>query len=91
MAGFLHLMLCALLWEHANSYVAKATSGTSEEGDSSALSGYITYLEGSFPVVIAAPHGGYREPDHIPDRDAGCWDGSQCVYSHDCGDKNFDR
>jgi len=34
---------------------------------------YVEYLAGNLPIIISAPHGGYLEPDEIPDRDcAGC-------------------
>lgn len=31
--------------------------------------GYVEYIPGNLPVVISVPHGGYEEPDFIPDRD----------------------
>lgn len=40
--------------------------------------GYIEYLAGNLPIVLSAPHGGYLEPDRIPDRDC-----SGCVYIRD--------
>src|SRR5262245_33625946 len=33
--------------------------------------GYIEYLAGDLPVIIAAPHGGRLRPDELPDREAG--------------------
>ncbi len=48
---------------------------------------------GTLNVVLAAPHGGSEDPAGIPDRDAGCWDdeAGDCVWSHDCGTKDFER
>lgn len=39
---------------------------------------YVQYLPGNIPIVLSSPHGGYIEPDSIPDRDC---DG--CVYARD--------
>lgn len=34
---------------------------------------YVEYIAGNLPIVISVPHGGYLEPDVIPDRDCtGC-------------------
>jgi N-formylglutamate amidohydrolase len=41
--------------------------GTSHEG----RNGYIEYVAGSLPVIIAAPHGGNLQPSEIPDRSSG--------------------
>ena len=38
----------------------------------------VEYRAGNLPIVISAPHGGYAEPDSIPDRDC-----SGCVYVRD--------
>jgi len=39
---------------------------------------YIEYRAGNMPIIILAPHGGYLEPDNIPDRDC-----EGCVYVRD--------
>ena len=51
------------------------------------------YYEGTLNVILAAPHGGSEEPSSIPDRDAGCWDSEteECIWTHDCGEKDFER
>ena len=51
----------------------------------------LEYHEGNLGVIIAASHGGYEEPDSIPDRDAGCYINDECTYSHSCGTKDFDK
>jgi len=33
---------------------------------------YVEYIEGNLPIVISVPHGGYLEPNEIPDRISGC-------------------
>jgi len=40
--------------------------------------GYVEYIAGNLPIVISVPHGGYLEPDVIPDRDC-----NGCVYVRD--------
>lgn len=40
--------------------------------------GYVEYLAGNLPIVISVPHGGYVEPDDIPDRNC-----TGCVYLRD--------
>ena len=52
---------------------------------------YIECVPGTLNVILASPHGGYEEPDTITDRDAGCFVDGQCVWSHDCGEKDFDE
>jgi len=52
---------------------------------------YITYYPGTLPIVLGAPHGGDIRPSEVPNRDAGCWDGSKCIWSHDCGEKDSSR
>ena len=51
------------------------------------------YYEGTLNLILAAPHGGSEEPSSVPDRDAGCWDSEtvECVLTHDCGEKDFER
>ncbi len=39
---------------------------------------YIEYIAGNAPIVFSAPHGGYLEPDTIPDRNC-----SGCSYLRD--------
>jgi len=51
--------------------------------------GYVDYLRGTgLNVILSAPHGGVLTPNTIPDRDAGCWDGTTCIWSHTCGTKD---
>lgn len=53
---------------------------------------YVEYLSGTgLNVILSAPHGGSENPSDIPDRDAGCWDGNQCVWNHTCGTKDPSR
>lgn len=40
--------------------------------------GYTEYIPGSLPIIISAPHGGYLEPEVIPNRT--CFD---AVYATD--------
>ena len=51
----------------------------------------IQCIPGELNVILAAPHGGYEEPDEIRDRDAGCYIDDDCVWSHSCGEKDEDR
>ena len=39
---------------------------------------YVSYIAGNLPIIISAPHGGYLEPDTIPDRDC-----NGCTYIRD--------
>lgn len=43
---------------------------------------YSTYYVGNSPLIILSQHGGYIEPDNdtIPDRHAGCWNGTHCLW-----------
>lgn len=66
--------------------------GYVESSAPSRATGYVEYLPGTgLNVILSAPHGGVEEPASIPDRDAGCWDGSQCIWSHTCGVKDPDQ
>jgi hypothetical protein len=49
---------------------------------------YIEYLAGSLPIIISAPHGGYLEPEEIPDRSYGRThrDPFSQEYSREVGD-----
>lgn len=40
--------------------------------------GYVEYIPGNLPVIISVPHGGYLEPNSIPNRDC-----DNCVYMRD--------
>lgn len=54
--------------------------------------GYIEYHTSTgLNVVLSAPHDGYMQPQEIQDRDAGCWVDSGCVWSHECGEKDYER
>ena len=46
---------------------------------------YIRYKPGTLNVIITAPHAGGKKPSSIPDRVAGCFVGSNCVFEHGCG------
>ena len=56
-------------------------------------SGYIECIPGTLNVILAAPHGGYEEPDSIPDREAGCYDDGmeECTWTHGCGVQNEEK
>lgn len=51
------------------------------------------YNVGDMNLILTAPHGGTKDPDKQltdnsldwPDRTAGCWRDSACVWQHDCG------
>lgn len=54
--------------------------------------GYVDYQPGTgLNVVLSAPHGGSLTPSTIPDRDAGCWNGTTCIWSHTCGAQDTSR
>ena len=42
------------------------TGGTSDPEPETGTRGFIEYLAGSLPLIIAAPHGGYEEPEDLP-------------------------
>jgi len=42
------------------------TEDTSGPGPTTGTRGFIEYLPGSLPLIIAAPHGGYEEPEDLP-------------------------
>ena len=54
---------------------------------------YAQYIPGSrcSPIILSAPHGGYLEPDNIPDRGAGCFKNNSCIFSHTCGEPNWTK
>ena len=45
---------------------------------------------GTLNVILSSPHGGYYQPEYIRDRDAGCYIEGECVWSHDCEEKNHE-
>jgi hypothetical protein len=50
------------------SFSKSATSQVYEPGVSyTDTTGYIEYIGGNLPIIISSPHGGYLEPDSIPD------------------------
>ena len=64
------MLLCCNQWSTAQTY----TPGVSYFG----THGYTEYIPGSLPIIISAPHGGYLEPEVIPNRT--CFD---AVYATD--------
>ena len=64
------LLICCNQWATAQTY----TPGVSYLG----THGYTEYIPGSLPIIISAPHGGYLEPEVIPNRT--CFD---AVYATD--------
>ena len=64
------MLLCCNQWATAQTY----TPGISYLG----THGYTEYIPGSLPIIISAPHGGYLEPEVIPNRT--CFD---AVYATD--------
>ncbi len=48
--------------------------------------GYIEYIPGTLPIVISVPHGGYLEPEVIPDRT--CFD---AVHTNDAYTQELSR
>lgn len=59
----LPIVLCALLLAGA-ACAEEVTPGKSVFGSH----GFVEYIPGDLPLVIAVPHGGHLRPDHIPDR-----------------------
>jgi hypothetical protein len=51
-----------------------------EPGSSYRLGGYVEYLHGNMPLVISVPHGGYDQPDTIPERE-GKFAKNQDIYT----------
>lgn len=45
---------------------------------------YSTYYEGNSPIIILSQHGGYITPNDIPDREYGCYNGTHCIWEHNC-------
>jgi hypothetical protein len=54
------------LWILTGMGCSKETTGaTSEPGSTTGTRGFVEYLPGSLPLIIAVPHGGYEEPDDL--------------------------
>ena len=45
---------------------------------------YSTYYQGSGPLIITSHHNGPLEPAIIPNRHPGCYNGTHCIWEHDC-------
>mmetsp|Transcript_64026 Transcript_64026/g.93737 ORF Transcript_64026/g.93737 Transcript_64026/m.93737 type:complete len:165 (-) Transcript_64026:1266-1760(-) len=52
---------------------------------------YVTYVPGSLPIILSAPHGGSERPASIPNRQSGCWIGGSCQFRPDCSPRDADR
>ncbi len=61
-------------------FISLTSRGQSFEPGESYLdeNAYVEYLAGNLPIIISVPHGGYLEPDSIPDRDC-----DDCLYFRD--------
>ena len=55
--------------------------------------GYIECIPGTLNVILAAPHGGYEEPDNIPDRIPGCFNetNGECLWMYNCGQSSKEK
>lgn len=51
---------------------------TDASDSSDEKTGYVEYLEGTLPIIISVPHGGYLVPFSVPDRNC-----SGCLYIRD--------
>ena len=51
----------------------------------------IEYIIGDMNLVLAAPHGGYKRPQYIPDRTTGCFLDGKCVFRNECEPKDYER
>lgn len=66
--------LSVFLFLSSSYLVAQYVPGDSYFGENN----YIEYIAGNLPIVISIPHGGYLEPEEIPDRNC-----NDCVYYND--------
>lgn len=52
---------------------------------------YTEYKPGTLNLIITSSHGGSLKPGSIPDRGVGCWDGSKCIWTHGCSNKDQEK
>jgi N-formylglutamate amidohydrolase len=76
------LLLLSAAWAGGVLNAQSYTPGQSYLSDN----GYIEYLAGELPLILAAPHGGELSPAGLPDRD--CPD---CVYVNDANTQDLAR
>ena len=67
------LFIFLLFWSFATSSQSFVPGNTYFDDNE-----YVEYLAGNLPIVLSVPHGGYLEPDDIPDRNCG-----GCSYVRD--------
>lgn len=72
------LLVALSLLGHAQTF----TPGNTYQDDNK----LIEYFAGNLPIILSSPHGGYLEPDSIPERDC-----EGCVYQRDAYTQELTR
>ncbi len=76
-----HLSILFLFLSYLTSWGQEFTPGTSYFDNT----GYVEYIPGNTPLVISVPHGGYLEPESIPDRDCEAYTCTRDAYTQELG------